>query len=149
MPPNAAPMNSNIRMIIKFAMMITVVLYGVVAFVTVKPSAAFSFDKLMADPFAAIIAFLAVSMILVGKVVSGALKRGIEPKRDESGRKVFDPSQAAKFFSAMVVELALYEAIAVFGLVLTFIKGQPKILAPFALLALVMMASVKTSPKWD
>lgn len=105
------------RKIVWFGLVMSVVIYVVMAYMTSQENASQPFDDAVRHPWALPMYGIAVVMFIIATVVSRTMKQ-----------------------AGWISGLALYESCAIFGLMAAFIAKDWRLLLPAAALALIGMA---------
>lgn len=105
----------------------SIVLYGVIAFLTVRPAPAVELSSFLSNPIVAAFHILALGMLMLSVVLPPvvAAKAG--------------PSALAAERTAWILRWALTESVAILGLVLAFVLRDPR---AFLLLGIVSAAAM-------
>lgn len=119
--------------VIWFALTASIGIYFVVAYVATQGAAAHA-------PVNPILKKALIALSCAMAVASFAIARALLPRADEP------PSLArprpslpfGRWFTILIVRLALHESIALYGLVLAFLKGDAKEMLPFGAAAILL-----------
>ena len=128
--------------ILYFALLMSTCIYGAIAFVVCKEPLRLEMMIAYALGGCALV-IMGIIPVLRGRVMPPMREaHSLDEKVAET-----DAVSAAlqKYFTACIVSWALCESIAIFGLVLSFLSGEPKYFVPFGALSLVNFAIYRPS----
>lgn len=147
------PANPNfVPMIIKFALMASVFVYLFVLFAQFQfQMSEFDPASFMANELNPMLAMMSVISIVMASVLPKILAKAND-SQNSSGQShdqdiQNDPVKMhQKYFVPFVIQLVLYESVAVYGFIVGFLSKDPVFMVPFAVVALAFMSMVKMGP---
>lgn len=123
------------------ALMASVVIYGVVAYVLSTTNEPQPIDPTLRWALAAAAVFTAMASITLRRIKLPALAEEPSPYHRAAPVEAAPPEVLGELMTAYILTWALSEAVAVFGLVLAIISYTYEAYLPYALAALILQAT--------
>jgi hypothetical protein len=129
--------------VLRVAFMASVLVYGLVAFLVKVAEPPASGDGQAPLVFGVLMGVVAAACLAIGLLLPRLV--GSDEALEAAASGAAAPFDAAMrcAVASFIVRLALFEAVAVLGLVLAFATGKPSLYLPFGLVALMAMAPVR------